>query len=320
MKWIETMIHINRSCLIVKVAIVMLLLLVAGCQRATEILPTLQLSPLGSAVTQTLPSTRLPTLVASASSTFEPRRTATPSPTSTLTPLPTLRVDDVEKLVLNLLTDNAGCQLPCWWGITPGETDWEIAQHFLISFATNMGQGESTSYVKDEVHYELTSYGVGYSLGSGVDTGLTNYDITNEIVDLIWVLPRGTELSYQLHHILITYGQPESVLFEADTDYSLFHLLLYYPNKGITALYEGKFDRLDETYRVCPQGIGPELWLWSPGKVFTLVDNQFIGPDIVRLMRPISEVTDLDLETFYRTYQSPETPCFETPRSIWEIP
>lgn len=247
-------------------------------------------------------------------------KTATPLPTSTLTPLPTLLSDEAEELVMRLLKDNAGCQLPCWWGVMPGETYWETAQSFLASFAAKIGQGEAVNYVKGGVQYELTSYGVHYKLGGEVEDGLTNYDVTNGVVDLIWVTSRGTELSYQLHHLLTAYGQPERVLFEADTDYRLFHLLLYYPDKGITALYEGKFDRLSETYRVCPQGIGPELWLWSPGKVFTLTDDQFIGPEIVNLMSPINEVTDLDLETFHLTYQKSDAPCFETSREIWETP
>jgi hypothetical protein len=221
---------------------------------------------------------------------------------------------------MELLRNNASCQLPCWWGITPSETSWETARQFLGSFVLDLGQGETKSYTLANQKYVVTNFGVDYKVLGRTDFGVTNYNVTNEIVDLIWVLPRGTELSYQLHQVLTTYGQPATVLFEADTDYSLFHLLLYYPHKGITAFYEGNFDRLSETYRICPQGLGPELWLWSPGKVFTLTDDRFIGPEIVNLMSPINEATDLTLETFYLTYQKSDVPCFETPREIWETP
>jgi hypothetical protein len=310
--------YTNRSCFIGGIVIFVLLLL-AGCRGAADAPPP-ELSATVVAITHTPPSARSPTIVASATATAEPTATATPLPASTLTPLPTLPADEAEKLVMSLLRDNAGCQLPCWWGITPGEASLDIASQFLSSFALKVYTADVLPVEKDGVVYLRAGVSVNYKLSGQFSDGSTYLTSINGVVDVIGVRPRGTELNYQLHHLLTTHGQPESVLFEADTDYSLFHLLLYYPDQGITALYESKFERLSATYRVCPQGVGPELWLWSPGNVFTLTDDQFIGPDIIRLMRPLTDVTSLDLETWYQTYQDPGAPCFETPRHIWETP
>jgi hypothetical protein len=47
-----------------------------------------------------------------------PTPTVPPSPTL----VPTLTADQEQALVLDLLQNNAGCRLPCWWGFTPGKT------------------------------------------------------------------------------------------------------------------------------------------------------------------------------------------------------
>jgi hypothetical protein len=37
-------------------------------------------------------------------------------------------------LYYELLENNAGCRLPCWWGIIPGQTKGIEAQRFLETF------------------------------------------------------------------------------------------------------------------------------------------------------------------------------------------
>lgn len=44
-----------------------------------------------------------------------------------------------------MLEKNGGCELPCWWGITPGKTSWQDAAHFLGSFST-IYRDENSSY------------------------------------------------------------------------------------------------------------------------------------------------------------------------------
>jgi hypothetical protein len=190
----------------------------------------------------------------------------------------------------------------------------------LSSLATTIYAGEPFPVERNGEAYLADGVSVDYRLAGQLGAGSAGYNAANGVIDLITVRPRGTEISYQLHQMLEVYGQPDQVLFEADTDYDLFHILLYYPERGITAYYEGTFMRLNRTYRVCPQGIGPELWLWSPGKVITVNDDQPVAPETIRLMSPIEEVTDLDLDTLYQTYRLPDSPCFETPRDMWELP
>jgi hypothetical protein len=34
---------------------------------------------------------------------------------------------------------NGGCKLPCYWGITPGETSWDVASMFVSSIGALFG-------------------------------------------------------------------------------------------------------------------------------------------------------------------------------------
>ena len=63
--------------------------------------------------------------------------TVTPLATDSLTQIenwtPTISSTNVEgqKLVQELLENNGGCKLPCWWGFTPGKTTWVEARQIL---------------------------------------------------------------------------------------------------------------------------------------------------------------------------------------------
>ena len=63
------------------------------------------------------------------------------TPIGTTTPLadklvPTTPPDKAYVQLQDILKSNAGCRLPCWWGITPGKTSWKDASHFLDAFTT----------------------------------------------------------------------------------------------------------------------------------------------------------------------------------------
>lgn len=46
------------------------------------------------------------------------------------TEIPTLPFNEAREQSTELLQNNNNCKLPCWWGITPGQTTWQDA--FLI--------------------------------------------------------------------------------------------------------------------------------------------------------------------------------------------
>ena len=254
-----------------------------------------------------------------------------PEPTSdvaeaTWTPLPTLTTAEAVSRTMELLSNNAGCELPCWWGVTPGDTTWNTARQFLATFAEILGAGESRNVTQNGTSYLLENFDVQYEVAGHVSSGLINYGVVNGVVNVIWILPRGTEVRYKIHQLLAAYGKPEMIWINVDPDTRLFYLLLYYPSRGVTAQYEGPADRGETHYELCLPEVGPELWLWSPEKTFRLNDDEFIGPDFglgsnepEKYMRPIESV-GLDSETFYETFKSLNPNCIDTPRDLWEAP
>jgi len=145
-----------------------------------------------------------------------PLPTWTPSP-PTSTPAPTPTTDEEQKLVLGLLQDNAGCQLPCWWGFTPGETAWQTAQEFFASLGKT----------PDSFHSPrgTTNYAVNFRVPEQISqdgTVVQDYIVRDGVIKIIWVVV-GHSQSYTLPQLLAIYGQPTEIWLKtfsmvADTD------------------------------------------------------------------------------------------------------
>jgi hypothetical protein len=120
--------------------------------------------------------------------------------------LPTLQPDKAKTLVSELLKTNAGCQLPCWWGITPGKTSWQEANQFLGVFARAI---------------DLEDRGQGYQIGivqisSPIDvpyitTLNQTYGIRDGIIETIDTYNYELATWYDLPNILNIYGRPDEI-------------------------------------------------------------------------------------------------------------
>ena len=97
----------------------------AGCQEVSA-----TPSPQPTATRTAIPATATPTMPKKIV-TVTLRTTFTPSKTWT----PTLSSEQQMTQVSDLLTNNGGCKLPCWWGIMPGETSWANAENILAPLA-----------------------------------------------------------------------------------------------------------------------------------------------------------------------------------------
>lgn len=81
------------------------------------------------------PSPGLPTSIPipnPVSATYTPCPTRTPTPTRTPPP-PTLTSDERHAYVEEMLATNGGCELPCWWGVTPGQSDWQSVIDYFVA-------------------------------------------------------------------------------------------------------------------------------------------------------------------------------------------
>jgi hypothetical protein len=238
--------------------------------------------------------------------------------------------------VSEMLRDNGGCRLPCWWGFTPGETLWQTAEAFFVSMGKTIW------------HYPQTSYTVFYDIPDRQHDHYQNYFVEDGIIDMIEVAaappvgedgdyaygdPRFAEdwKSYMLPQILEAYGLPQQIFLEtykSGPDRLPFRLLLFYPDPGFLVNYEGPtgedgrgaWVEAGEAIHFCPWRSDVTLSLWSSERAMTFADlvpviDSLVNPD---RLRSLEEATGMSIEQFYQTFAQPgNQTCLETPADMW---
>ncbi|HEY47346.1 MAG TPA: hypothetical protein G4O14_11245 [Anaerolineae bacterium] len=295
------------------------ILLMAGCttsdiqvgtstpERAINTWTALPITASSTIRASTLTPTRRPT--------WTPRPTRTP----TLTMMPKLSPEEAEDVLLSLYQNNGGCDLPCWWGITPGETSWKEVNSLLTPLG-NYGVytlGRGARYTFQFVTPEsMWDFGIGYI---EPDIIVIEGIVEDIIISSRWVMP---SFDYSLSGSLATFGQPTEIWLYAEAEsirYLRFDLVLFFKDIGVTVFSGGKHEREDDALIICPQNYkepSPSLHLWSPEKYKTGLeaDHEFIS-DRLHLLE---DVSDLSPEDFYEIYIDPSTQaCFETPAKLW---
>lgn len=249
------------------------------------------------------PTQHLATPTPRPSDTSTPKSTATSLPPS-LTPLPVLPSEQANSLVWELLVNNAGCELPCYWGITPGETAWQNANQFFASFTDRIDQGPTKTYEKNGANYSETGYEVKKTIPDYSDPVSSSYMVKNGIVEKIYVFPIATELRYQLHQVLLKFGIPDEVLAylleDTPSGKSWFQFFLFYKDRGITAVYEGQAHHDGNVLQVCPEAIGPKLILIPPRSkdVYGMERDAYDAPFRIP---SLNDLPGKSIESFYET-------------------
>jgi hypothetical protein len=225
---------------------------------------------------------------------------------------------------MELLTNNHNCQLPCWWGIVPGQTSWRTARQFLDTFAISIKQG-SYGYIpiNGRMAY-VTNYSVDYEISGRQESGITLYSTLDNIVSDIQVeVGGGGGIRYQLNQFLTDLGKPTEVRIFTSINIMAqpppFYLIVFYADKGVMAQYEYEAKRVNESLIGCPIPVDPELWLWPPADNLTIEALQPLGPpDPIFVPKSLTEATAWTIDTFYEEFKRPDSKtCLETPLSIW---
>ena len=255
----------------------------------------------------------------------EPSVTVSPSQTLSITktpnigtPLPVLPTDEAKKMVQELLENNAGCRLPCWWGIVPGKTTWIEARHFLESFAVYIGETGG-------VRVPLPS---PYSNATYMDHG---YYINNGIVEYISIYNYSLAPNYYLPKFLENYGQPSEVWIQTFSQEEIgqwnFTYYLFYMDKGIlveyglgTSIENAVVD--DKLQNCLKHAESPLIYLWSPEQnkmSFQEAKQKFILPQNLPEPMSLLDATGMDVKTFFETFKNPDAiTCIQTPKDLWE--
>jgi hypothetical protein len=244
-----------------------------------------------------------------------------------------LSPDAEDALLVDRLANNGGCELPCWWGITPGVTLWEDAQKQFLDYgesvtswswdADEWGMGHKTGllgrresypfdYVVEHVFYERD--GIVSLIGAqGHVPGWPAHE---------WSLsPRFAEDwdRYTLDRVLDRFGKPSQVLLHYWGDFEApFGVAVLYEDRGVLVEYMGlaRGEEKEDGYGfdsvvLCPTKdriTDINVWLKSPeaetslSDVFVSFGGGHLGLLPYRSTPSLEEATGMSLDTFYTTY------------------
>lgn len=232
-------------------------------------------------------------------------------------PISTLSTEESLRQVLELYETNGNCELPCWWGITPGKTSWLEASQILAPLGTLNEDSFRVHFPKelDPLEVPLPE---GYILGEVA----TSFFVENEVIRAINVNSRWVKRSseYSLAGILSVWGEPDDIWIrpfpESITGIPHYDLNLLYSKKGLV-LSRGVAENQNGLMIICPQnvlsydGVPPWFILWSEHENVTFSGNDEIlrhfAADFGELFVELNDLTGITTEQFYKTYINPGT-------------
>lgn len=225
---------------------------------------------------------------------IEPTKEIFPS----LTPLPT--VINKSETLDQLLNNFDDCKFPCFWGIVPGESDYEKTHQFLNSLAI-----ENDIRFLDEdnfvVFYDFFDESLKEEFAIGV-----HYD-ENLVVGLIKALFRSTDpLSvnhYSVNKILENQGSPSNIYMNFNNspgNKMSSTIVLFYENTYL--MYSSYTTQIDVN------GIAPFCYNSNPVIFIDLTKKIETINDVTSQWNEyfqIEEISEFTSETF-SVYQDPE--------------
>jgi hypothetical protein len=331
--------HLKTTCRLLRgVLSVFVLLGLAGCKAAADstIFPVAQ-------STESLRPSSTSTPFLTSTSTLIP---TLPQPTETLTSTPgprnTLTTLEQEREMSTLLSNNGGCLLPCFLGMTLNESTYSDAEDILEPLS-------SISNFKDLYPspgtIDLVLSADWFDIYSRLRFVYDESDIINHIsfrVEARQDTPDGGYVNvfslpsfgkfvsyYELPNVLTTYGIPESVrIGTLAGDYPNggswgFHILLLYPDQGLLIDYTTEMQLREDTIIGCPSNAHIELELYPSGNgetFFDLMEPTNWPQNIKSNYKPIEDVISMTIEEFYYLFREPNDRCIETPSRFWPIP
>jgi hypothetical protein len=236
---------------------------------------------------------------------------------ASLSPVFTVEED---ALLVEMLQANGGCDLPCWWGITPGATSVQDAQQVFLAYGKPVGIPWWSS---DQPRYLVGAFGQHIPV-------LFDYVVEHEfsaegdIVSCLRVVgepPVWASYSqrlnsdwqrYSLSAVLTRLGSPSqvSVFHDHPTCGDAYQLRVLYDDLGIKISYDGVVNREAGTVTICPAAggfVGIRMTLFSPALI--------ADEELEREHGAYGDLdSDIDPEIFYQTFVDSNTQtCLEFP-------
>ncbi len=220
-----------------------------------------------------------------------------------------------EQLMMLVYETNGGCDLPCYWGITPGKTSWESAAESLSSIGELFGpvyNDKTTKYgaIFGESGWKLEVMSAGFFVKDDIVIAITTrYDRVR------------LDLDYSLSGLLEELGVPEEIwirlVTETQTDQPYYYMVLRYPSKGLYVEWNDDTKKIEENLSICPQAVinrvshAPWLVLWDPEEKapFRQFGLTVLGDDLGKMTDEYQLLGDISAdqmtnEAFFEIYST----------------
>ncbi len=274
----------------------------------------------------------------------------TPSPVLILTSAPTLDADVAFRILRDYLKNKQPCQLPCWWGITPGKSTLSEVQKQLTDFS---GISKRIYFGQAGNSWVVGNLDIDFDEGDSVIGVRSSYLASSNIEAISFVgidtvsLPKSTKgrvygdvnynellFAYTLPQIVSTYGIPAQTFMTAEiyaaepTAPDYFVIRLLYPNLGVFLRYRMPAETNDSVYMFCPSqsvvylDLIPQEYGNDYKDYFKQIASTEWNPAIpeITFYKSTDEALGITNEEFYRLIATSPTKCFESPISIWPDP
>lgn len=242
-------------------------------------------------------------------------------------PNPTLEAKSLEKLVQFL--HSKACYLPCYLGITPGQTTWDEAKTILedmgafftsginqdntIIYNTNLDIGdESLLGLTPEPNLAVTEVKIIQKLHIIVKDGLVQKIWTS--VSTRKFISKFQEYwsRYTLRKVFQQFGVPDQVLTgKRDSGGTGYDLLAVYERYGLVFSVNGSA----QNGFICPEAettsIGLELSVTNPNSGLDLYAPAFIELPTSGVYVPIDQVLNIGKDEIYAQLIADSQACFE---------
>ncbi|MCZ2122889.1 MAG: hypothetical protein LC108_11565 [Anaerolineales bacterium] len=246
----------------------------------------------------------------------------------TNTPFSTL-LPSVQDSLFSILQNNGGCDLPCFLGITPGQTQWIEAKQILEMYSTNQPiRRDDTGSTEINTLYTISiatqmneTTPVQMAMYMSVNTD--QHDIVKNIVFTSEIhessgFPAYNDkhlLKYSLIDVYRRIGLPDEIYFDIGPTrgYSLYAV---YEKLKIVLIFPGRAeDGENNAHKICPN-IGDNqisdlrIALASPSDSIDI--KTLIGYPFWVNTPQFEEVTGMSIKDFYNLLIGDQQPaCFE---------
>jgi len=293
-----------------------------------------------------------------------PLDTASPIPLPTQIfkspiPQPPLTMSEAENVILKLVDDNGGCNLPCIWGLEPGVSSVTHVNEIHTTFAPEYVSDEllikvndfddvgGITYISWADEFQITAHMSFYFKGDEtlklVEFDARSYRVSGSGMDkrLEYVFGYEPLLSlvdkFTLSNSLQNYGEPSSILLAPSyfdrpsatpPSWIWYSVVIIYEEQGFLAEYIMPRRWMGDSLAACVDQIAEITIIgWDPQQEFDLSEVLSVKSGLgihesnISYFRSLEEATSLTIPDFTEIFSEPDTDaCIYTPLDLWPHP